>query len=478
VEDSVSDRPSSADRFARRLLGSRAESARREATRRLIRRSTPATVRGLALAAVWLLSASIALARFGEIQFHDGTRLRGDVTETENEVILRNAAGETRYPRSAVQRVLYNPLSASVDEDHRERAGLLAPDDVDGHFALAEWLRSKGRYDLVRIHCNFILGLRPDHVNAKLLLAEAERRLARETEAPATRPAPRTLVPPPLLSAHEINRLRLYELRLDGLPEDVAVQFRKERTLESDLRERIAASEHRGPDWEAILARGRPNEKLHLIVRTTGLEYADRIDVRSDPEVFATFRRQVLPLINTGCARSGCHSGPSANALRLPVPPQPPNGLAYTTFLLLDQYETAAGPLIDRGDPRGSVLAQFMLPAALARHPHPPVRNTRLVPVVESTADPRYRAVLEWIGALRFPHPRYKLDYVFPEWMPPRSSPASAPVFEPADPPEALPEEDATLSPTGEASDAPTSAPSTSAPASAPSGPAGRSPPR
>lgn len=414
------------------------------------RQAGPPTRRGGCTAAVLgvLLLAGLppALGDLADLYLKDGTRLRGDVTETETEVILRNAAGETRFPRSVVEKIEYLSPPRSVDEEYRERARALQPTDIEGHFALAEWAREKKRYDLVRRQCQYILSLDPGHTNARLLLEEAETRLSgpaqpagEERPDPAgPPPRPHEIAAPALLRERDINRLRLYELRLDGRPEEVPVRFLKVRgqpDLETLVRTEIENSPDADLDWQRTLERGRPHEKLQLIVRHTDLKFAERIEVRGDPEVFQVFRRRILPLVLKGCARSGCHTGATAQAFRFPSGSRSSESFAYTTFLLLDQTHTSSGPLIRRDMPEQSVLLGYLLPSTHTDKSHPPVRGDRLHPPLRGRRDPDYEALVEWIGRLRVPHPTYELDYTYPVWLRTAPRSASQPESAPAGPP-------------------------------------------
>lgn len=243
---------------------------------------------------------------------------------------------------------------------------------------------------------------------------------AQSTSAPAAASAPgQRLPPPPLLSARDINRLKLYELRLDGPPEPLQVRFLRKQgqtSIEDLIRRDIEnQSEPLHDDWPAILQRGRPDEKLRLIVRETGVRYAERIEIRNHPDVINTFRRQVLPLIERGCGR--CHAGPNAESFRFPAGSRQSQAYVYTLLLLLAEGETRHGPLINRSLPERSALLTYMLPPGETSRAHPPLVRDKLLPPIRSRTDPNYQAILDWIAALRVPKPQYDLDYAYPDWL-------------------------------------------------------------
>ena len=311
----------------------------------------------------------------------------------------------------------------SIDEEYRRRTAALDPADIEGHLALAAWARGKRRFDLVSVLCKYVLSLRPDHVNARLLLAEAAQAL-NPASAPAgaapRRPRER-LSAPQMLSDRDINRLKFYELRIDGPPEPMQVRFLRRQgdaTVEELVRQDILRKgEPLDAGWSAVLERGRNDEKLRLTVRETGAKYADRIDIRSNPKVFEDFRRHVLPLVNRGCARGGCHTGPDAEAFRLPSGARQSDRYLFTTFLLLAEGDPPGGPLINRSIPEESTLLTYMLPASETRRPHPPLPAGRMSPAIRSRAERNYQLVLDWISSLRVPRPTYELDYVYPPWL-------------------------------------------------------------
>ncbi|HUU96299.1 MAG TPA: hypothetical protein VM487_11210 [Phycisphaerae bacterium] len=399
-------------------------------------------VAGLGLG-LWL-GALPTLADLAKVYPKKGSPLRGEVTATATEIIIRNAAGEVRLKKADVQRVEWVSAAQTVDEDFLRRFNVLVADDAEGHYALAEWLRVKNRFDLLKKQCNYVLGLAPDHRNAKLLLELAQRELVKQAnvEAGAGQPekpqeeAAETdgLPAPPLLSERDIKRVKLYEYPLDGPAEKVHVRFVKKKgyaDLERVVRAEIGRSDDPDPDADRILQRGQPHEKLQLILRATGLKYADQIEIRGDTEVFKTFKRQVLPLVAKGCTKSGCHGTRAAQVFRLPSGPRTKDDVAYTSFLILDRLETRHGPLIDRDLPPNSALLEYMLPREESEQPHPPVQRGKLIPPLRGTGDPNYHVILKWISSsLNAPHPEYELEYKYPDWLKKPEPPATQPAEE------------------------------------------------
>lgn len=349
---------------------------------------------GLLLAALSL--GAPAPAELADVHLKSGLVLRGDVTSTDGEVVVRNALGEVRFPLADVARIV--PLRGTPAEPPAS-APASAPSTAPG------------------------------------------------TSAPAgDSGADDELPPPPRISADDINRLRLGELTLDGAPEDVRFRFLRhagQEDLTTEVLELLRMREDYEPGWERILTRGPPAAQLQLIIRTTGLSHADRVQLQSDPHAFALFRRRVLPLIERGCARSGCHAGTTARAFRFPIGTRESDAYVYTSFVLLDQMQTAHGPLIDRVIPEDSVLLSYMLPREGNPRPHPPVgRGPRFKPTIRPRSE-EYQAVADWINFLLTPAPDYGLEYDHPYRGPfDLTEPSDTPAADESEPDAAPPDDD------------------------------------
>lgn len=310
-----------------------------------------------------------AVAELAELELRNGLRLRGDVTISGDELILKNAAGQVRILRRDVVDLKFVQPAPSESAPARPSAPLETP-------------------------------------------AEA-------VESPPTEvPTGDDLPTPELLTREQISRLRLHELMLEGDPERVRIEFKKAQRgedLATEVLARLRRNDDFQPEWEAILRRGRPHEKLQLIARLTGDEYADYIEIESDTEVFAAFRKDVMPLINRSCARSGCHYGQNARVFRFPVGTKSNERFIYTTFLLLDEMSSRHGPMINREEPSDSVLLSYMLPQEDISDGHPPIEGgAPFKPVLRGYDDTEWAAVRDWVSMLVTPRPDYGLDYENP----------------------------------------------------------------
>ncbi|MCK4341471.1 MAG: hypothetical protein KAY37_07100 [Phycisphaerae bacterium] len=327
---------------------------------------------GIVLVVVFCGVAAV-VADLADVYLKSGLRLRGDVTTTDDEVILHNAAGELHLPRADVERVVPVAPPASLPSSQPTSAPGLG-------------------------------GEKPD-----------EKALDEAGAAPAKDARSGQLPPAPPLSKADIQRLRRRELLLDGPAELVQVKFEKkgrQRDLPTEVLEELRKRPDFQSEWEQVLTRGRPHEKVQLILRETGEKYADRIRITSDPEVFSTYRRRVLPLVNKSCARSGCHAGTAARVFRFPLGSKTSETYAYTSFVLLDQMRSRHGALLDRSSPEAGSLVYYMLPQDASEYGHPAVgRGPSFKPVLRSLDDPRYIEVVDWISYLMLPRPDYGLEY-------------------------------------------------------------------
>lgn len=375
----------------------------------------------LALAACVCLSA---YADRAEVRLKDGTTLRGDVDVLADELVIRNAAGEVRYKRSLVDRIERVEAAATIDDDYAWNFKVLRPDDVEGHYALAEYLNSKARWDLLARQAEYVLRIAPDHQNARLLLNQALARLKEAGVAPTSEPSEvddndpdGKIAPQPLLSKRDIDRIRLGEYATDGLPEVVQVRFMRQpgqKRVDEVVADELREKPDHDPRWLKTLERGRPHEQLQVVLRATGMKYADQIELKTELHKFEQFRKTVLPLLSKGCARVGCHSGATAEVFRFPKAAKSSDPYIFTTFLLFDRMETRVGPMIDRAAPDQSALLKFLVPAPVNRsHPHPDVKG-RFSPPLRGVNDRQYKAVVEWIRSLRTPRPDYELEYDAP----------------------------------------------------------------
>lgn len=352
-----------------------------------------------ALLAIFCLALSVSLPAFadmGTVLFKDGTKVRGDITEAANEIKLSTPFGERRYSRDKILRIDYDGIDTPTDEP-------IATQPVAKPSARPA--NRPPRDD----------GKKPSE------LGDAKNGDEKETGATSRPSHIKGLTPPPPLNTRDITRLKLSEYPLDGEPQPVNVEFTKKRgepTIESLVSKFLTDNKSDERDWEKILEKGQPAEKLQLILRTTGLKHADRINIRGDTETFGDFRKKVLPIVMRGCGRSGCHGGNAGYYFRFPTGAQSADDFVYTAFYILDSINTPKGPMIDRDLPEESALLKYLVAPPDGGPPvHSVIKNTKIVPAIESRESREYRQIIDWISSLRVPKPEYKVNYAAPEWL-------------------------------------------------------------
>lgn len=358
-----------------------------------------ASGRLLAVLCLTFATALSAAADMGTILFKDGTKVRGEITEAGNEVKLTTPFGERHYTRDKILRIDYDGIDAPVDEPVTTQ-----PVAKPATRPANRPPRDNGA----------------DSPEADDEKNEDGKGDSKENGA-TSRPRFKGLAPPPPLSTRDITRLKLSEYPLDGDPQPVNVEFTKKRgepTLESLVSKFLADNKSDERDWEKILERGQPAEKLQLILRTTSFKYADRINIRGDTETFSDFRKKVLPIVMRGCGRSGCHGGNATYYFRFPSGAQSADDFVYTAFYILDTINTPHGPMIDRDIPEESALLKYLLAPREAAAPiHPTIKHTKILPAIENRESREYGQIIDWIASLRSPKPEYKLGYAAPEWL-------------------------------------------------------------
>jgi hypothetical protein len=383
--------------------------------------------------------------------------MRGDVTLLEDRVVLRNSAGKVILRRERVATIDWLEPAATLDEEYVRRTFALKDDDGAGHLAVAQWALSQGRTEWTRRHCEHVLRSEPDNAEARRLLDAAvgaasqpaasgpaddrarspetnpaPRRTARSAarpvppaapEEPETRPRGRgTIGPerPALLSDRDVNRLKLYEIDPHGPVQELNVRFRHvrgSRDVDEVVLDELRADPNADRAALRILERGKAHQKLHVILQQTGMMYADRIEIRGDPPVLSRFRRTVLPEVLKGCARAGCHAGDVSYEFRFPAGSTTNEKFVYTSFLILSEFKTPAGRMLDRTLPEESALLKYMLADESGASAHPQVKGGRFQPPYRSDDNRHYKDIVEWIASLRVPKPVYELEYDPPAWL-------------------------------------------------------------
>lgn len=372
----------------------------------------------------------------------DGERLEGEfVSQDVIRIVLRIAGVELSLDRPSVERMA---VLDSPAERYTRMREMIADDDPDRLVMLAEWLQRRRMYKEALTELDAALKADPNHEEARRTralvapLAElAERRSAgdrsqedRERQAAEARRFP---IRPktsefPLLSAADINLIKVYEVDLRDPPKMTIARETVERLLVQYADEPIIPEAREAR--EAFL-RKPVEEVLDIMFRLRAREMYGEVRVSDQPRSMKLFRDHVhAGWLVSSCASTACHGGSEAGALHLFNYRPTAEESVYTNFIILDRFKTRAGePLIDYENPDRSLLVQMALPRDDVRSPHPQIPGWR--PAFRNREARRYLQTLEWIRSMYRPRPEYPIEYEPPGTKPPAEGeppPANAPV--------------------------------------------------
>ena len=221
--------------------------------------------------------------------------------------------------------------------------------------------------------------------------------------------SPRTRAELKKLTPEQINRIRYMELRAMRMrmrksnPDRVSVKIPRD-TIDESLLEMEGDPSFLGKRKRQAFLKKTATQKLHIIAQRMGAAFADKVEIRTDPEVFVEFRRNVMPFVLRGCATNSCHGQANEDAagFRLFKDPKKTAATTYANFIILSDLEVGQGQVLDRGQPHNSLLLTYMLPRSevKVRRRHP--GDVEYKPLFQSRKSARYKRIEKWIGSLRF----------------------------------------------------------------------------
>jgi hypothetical protein len=293
----------------------------------------------------------------------------------------------------------------------------------------AKTLYEQGKYKEAAPFADRALSLDPKNTDAGILKQAIAQRLATAAGAgggatgpAATGPAGSQPAVTALLTPAQVSALRLAELHegetglVGKVDHKVLVQFWNEV-----IKKQPGADVSRQAQ-DAFLNPANFSLQVAQIRAANLPEYLSKIQMQSDPADMVVFRTRVHPFVLQNCATATCHAGPKAGNLRLfrPAGTTVIDQILYTNFYILATYtRPAAGGgeerMINRDEPRKSLLLQYGLPKSIATSPHPGKVEVRRLADENS---PEFVGMVEWIRSLTFPTPVYVL---------PEAAPATAP---------------------------------------------------
>lgn len=369
----------------------------------------------------------------------DGTRYTGMLVSQDDQHVVVEVGGiDLRLNADDVARIDILP---PIRERYARLRAATADDDIPARLNLVNWLVGRSEYELAGEELTGIMEAEPRHpralelrriIDAAILLNAPgpDQPEGGDPEGPEGDPDRPLKDPIQVLSAEEINLIRVYELDLERLPRIIIRRETVERLIEENVGDPLIPSTIEGRDDLIRSVRSNPRRVLDLIFRLKARHLYPEIQVIDNPRAMQMFRERVHStwLINA-CAT--CHNT-DADAPRGPrLVTRRPNSDAtvYSNFLILDRYRLADGTaLIDYDNPGASPLLHMGMPRVTAEFPHPDVAAARgWSPVFLSNNTNSYQNALTWIRSMYRPRPDYPIDY------PPRLEDEAGPISPPVE---------------------------------------------
>lgn len=340
------------------------------------------------------------------------------ISRSDAEIVVRVGPLPTAYKRAEIDRLEILP---PVLDRYRAMRAAIDDSDVPSLLVLVDWLRARDQYTEAIHELDHILTIEPGNTRVREMrtLLDQHRMLAANPPA-ATAPSagPRAPKPQrrefPLLSADDINLIKVYEIDLARPP-----RMRVDRQTVEDLIKAYAHSDLMPTSQEGrdALLRQDPDRILDLMFRLRAREFYSRVKVIDQPESLKRFRDEIhSSWLMNACATDRCHGGADAGRLLLYNRTRNAEPAVYTNFLILDRATLADGtPLINYDQPHRSPLLHMALPRERSLYPHPETLASKgWKPVFTSQRDRRFEVALDWIRSMYRPRPEYPVIYTPP----------------------------------------------------------------
>lgn len=348
----------------------------------------------------------------GVVFLQNGQQREGVIIEDTFDHVLVEIEGiPARLRREFVDHVVLEP---TFDQKYEQFRAALRPNMIDQHIALCRWLIEQRQYELAHENLQEILSKHENH-DARRLLHLVNAQLALQTQpAPrtssssSTGPSEASRLPSRLLTAEEVNLIRVYEVDFDHPPRLTVQPSTVRRLFELyGTHEAVPATQTE----RNAMVRGDSAQIVRLMFELRARELYPEIQVNTEPHSLNLFRLRVHNtwLLNN-CATSGCHGGPDAGDLYLHRRNHTDDRVRYTNFMILEQLDVdPQWPLINYEDPEMSLIVQYGLPREAARLPHPDVRGWS--PVFARSNDRMKQDTIRWIKSMMQPRPTYPVEF-------------------------------------------------------------------
>lgn len=222
-----------------------------------------------------------------------------------------------------------------------------------------------------------------------------------------------------LLDADQINLIKVWELPADLSDMRVSVRVPREVMLEVFDRFRDDPLVPKGRAEQQAFLRRPMTEQLGLIFNLAPQNPAIRsyykdVQVNGEPDSLIEFRRRVYGNYVQRYIRRHFGDGQVPGFVLVNAPG---NSLAemYTNFYILSATRRDGVPMIDRANPRDSLLLQWGLPREAAKYPAPDVPGWR--PFFRGLDDDNFQRMADAIDLL-YDNPVYGIDYQLPGALP------------------------------------------------------------
>jgi hypothetical protein len=383
----------------------------------------------IGLLAVLLVGATDALAKRAVLELKDGRTVKGDLVDENPTMVTISIGGiNASFSRSDIEQISYEKTLIDI---YQEKRAELEADDYTGRYNLARWLYEQNDPEADQLagrELQALLRVQPDNEQAKLLLnmvvdrirqrqqggdqarADQPRTDGSASDRPDGRPAR-----PKLLTEQQCNLLKIYEIDLSTEPRIVVPRKTAQELLER-YRTNDSLREYLGRNGLARFTSLPDYRQLQIMFECQARDLYDQVQIREEPAPLQYFRTQINPnLVVRYMLR---YFKPQLQHIYLVD--ERPNRIepAYTNFLMLHRGQLEGRPLIDRDQPRESMLIQWALPREDAQFPAPEVRGWR--PYFTGLEDRRLAETEQWIRSMMFPAPRYPIQFTPPGSSEPR----------------------------------------------------------
>lgn len=343
-----------------------------------------------------LVHVADAAGKPGMVKAKGGYTFQGEVDEdaAPGKVIVIQANGQkVELFKQAVDSIVY---FNTPREEFDARLANLGKQDIPGRLALARWAITKKEADLANEAVKSAKAI--DANNREVLAMEKQVAAAMPpkpevkpdvTTQPATQPAEKAAPAGPAirtLTPEEVQTVRIREMKPgEKLRATVPPALRKD-IVAAGLVPANQIGRLSVPDLAAlVLAQGTPAMK-------------EQVKILSDPASLTDYKMRVNKILVTGCAAANCHGSDQSKSFRLFAQTND-DASVLSNFVILQKTDRTIDNvrrlMIDRANPRSSLLLAYMLPPTISQLPHPEVPGFK--PVVKTANDPGFVATADWI---------------------------------------------------------------------------------